>query len=147
MKTVRLLAVVGLSILITACCGCRRNKSAIPLTDVEWRTVQLYGEGIAAADNYRMTLAGDGKISGIGDCNRFTGTFTQKPGSNQTSGTLSVGGDLVSTRRMCPDQARENQFLKMLREVDSWNIDGERLMLIRGGDVLAILEPYPVTAD
>jgi heat shock protein HslJ len=147
MKTMRVLSTVALAVIITACCACRGNKNAIPLTDVEWRLTQLGGENVTAGEKFRMTLASDGKISGVGDCNRYNGTFTRTAGSNRTSGGLKVGGNLVATRMMCPDQARETAFLKMLTDIESWSIDGERLMLLKGGDVLAIFEPYPVTAD
>ncbi len=38
------------------------------------------------------------------------------------------------------NQAREDAFLKMLLAIDSYSIDGERLMLIKSGDVLAIFD-------
>lgn len=146
MKTLRILAVVSLAVTITACCSCRRSGNTIPLVGTEWKLSQL-GNEVIDSENFRMTLGEDGRITGIGDCNRFTGPFTRRAGSNRVSGGLAVGDGLVSTRMMCPGQARETEFLKMLREIDSYSIDGQRLMLIRGGDVLAIFEPAPVTAD
>lgn len=82
-----------------------------------------------------MTFADDGKVSGIGACNRFTGTYT-------LVGTkLDVADDLVATRMMCLGENRENEFFAALRTADSYSIDGERLMLIQVGDVVAIFEP------
>jgi heat shock protein HslJ len=147
MKTINYLAVAVLAVLFSACCGaCRSDKNTIPLVGTEWKLAQLGTEGITG-EGYRMTLAEDGKISGTGDCNRFTGTFTRPGVPTRTGGSLAIGGDLVSTRMMCPNQARETAFLRTLREADSWSIDGDRLMLIKGGNVTAIFDPYPVTAD
>jgi heat shock protein HslJ len=142
-----ILTVAALAIIVTACCPCRRQTNTIPLTDVEWRATQLGGENIVAGEKFRMTLGADGKITGIGDCNRFSGTFTRGAGSTAVSGVLTVDGNLVSTRMMCSDQARETAFLKMLGDIDSYSIDKDKLMLLKSGSVLAIFEPYPVTAD
>lgn len=137
---------VSLAVVITACCACRGNRNTIPLVGTEWKLAQLGNESITS-DNFRMKLGEDGKITGIGDCNRFNGAFTQKAGGTRTNGGLVVSENLISTRMMCPNQARETAFLKMLLETDSWSIDGQRLLLIRGGNVLAIFDPAPVTAD
>jgi heat shock protein HslJ len=137
---------MALAIFTTACCGCRKNKNLVPLTVTEWSLTQLNGESVTS-DNYRMTLSNDGTISGIGDCNRFSGSFTLSAGESNSNGKLTVGENLVSTRMMCLNQARETAFLKMLGEIDSWSIDGERLMLIRSGDVLAIFEIAPAPAQ
>ena len=146
MKILKLWAIAALAFTISACCACRSGKNTIPLTGTEWKLSQL-GNEVITSDNFRMTLGEDGKITGIGDCNRYNGAFTQRAGATRTSGGLAVRENLISTRMMCPNQARETAFLKMLREVDSWSIDGNRLMLIKGGNVLAIFDPAPVTAD
>jgi heat shock protein HslJ len=141
------MASVALAVIVTACCACRGGKNTIPLIDTQWQLSQLNGVAVNSVDGFRMTLGRDGKISGIGDCNRYNGTYTQKAGSSRTNGGLTVSQNLVSTRMMCPNQALETEFLKMLSQIDSWSIDGRRLMLIRSGDVLAIFDPAPVTAD
>lgn len=146
MRTFRFMAVVSFAIVATACCACRRSGNTIPLVGTEWKLSQLGGATVTS-DNFRMTLGEDGKITGIGDCNRFNGAFTQGAGGNRVSGGLSVSENLVSTRMMCPNQAQESAFLKMLHEIDSFSIDGNRLLLIKGGDVLAIFDPAPVTVD
>jgi heat shock protein HslJ len=140
------MVMVSLAFVITACCACRGNKNTIPLMGTEWKLAQLNGQAVTS-EGFRMTLAEDGKIAGVGDCNRYTGAFTQKAGTSRTNGGLSVSENLVSTRMMCPNQALETEFLKMLTQIDSWSIDGTRLMLIQRGNVLAIFDPAPVTAD
>lgn len=144
-NTFRILAAVSLAIVVAACCPCRRQTNVIPLTGAEWSLVQLNDEKVSSK-NFRMTLNDKGEITGIGDCNRFNGSFKSN-GSGKIRGDLSVGQNLISTRMMCPNQAMENNFMKMLLEIDSWNIDGEKLMLIKEGDVLAIFEPTIPAAD
>lgn len=142
MKTLRILAVVSLAVVVAACCPCRRQTNMIPLTGTLWSLVQLNGEKIDSK-NFNMTLSDGGKITGVGDCNRFNGNFQSSAPKGKTGGELSVGENLVSTRMMCPNQALEDSFLRMLRSVDSWSIDGSKLMLIEKGDVLAIFEADP----
>ena len=144
--TIKMMAIMALALFTTACCGCRKNKNTVPLTGTEWKLSQLNGEGVVS-ENYRMTLSAEGKITGVGDCNRFNGNFTRRAGSSRVNGEFSVADNLVSTRMMCLNQAREDAFLKMLREADSYSIDGERLMLIKSGDVLAIFDRAPVTTE
>ncbi len=135
MKTLKWFAAASLAFAVIACCPCRKNKSAlVPFTGTEWQLAQLYGE-IVDAENYTITFAADGSLSGKGDCNNFAGTFTQNVHQ------LKVADNLVSTRMMCPDQQREDRFLKMLTQTDAYSIDGMRLMLIRGGEVIAIFNP------
>ncbi len=132
MKTL-LIALLTLS--LTACCGCRKNRSTVPFRGTEWHLTQLNGTSVES-ENYRVTFADDGRVAGIGACNRFTGTFTTADMS------LDVTDDLVSTRMMCLGENRETEFLQMLRDVDAYTIDGDKLMLIRNGDVLGIMEVF-----
>lgn len=145
MKTMTILATVSLAVIITACCPCRRQTNAIPLTGTLWSLTQLNGERVDSK-NFNMTLGTDGSITGIGDCNRFSGTFSNNP-KGYTKGEITVNQNLVSTRMMCVNQPLEDGFMKMLVAVDSWHIDGDRLMLIKGGDVLAIFEIAPDTTE
>ncbi len=147
MRTLNLLAIAALAFIITACCPCRRSSSStIPVIGTEWKLAQLGNETVTS-DNFRMTLGEYGRVTGVGDCNRFNGTFRLSTGNNKSNGNLSFGQDMVSTRMMCPNQTRETEFLRMLSQVDSFSVDGDRLLLIRGGNVLAIFDPAPVTAD
>lgn len=136
MKAIKWIAVAALAVVFVACCPCRKSKSAlVPFTGTEWKLIQLYGETVAAENNYRLTFAADGTLSGVGDCNRVAGKFTQNVGK------LNIGENLATTRMFCPNQGREDKFFKMLTQIDSYSIDGTRMMLIRGGETLAIFEP------
>jgi heat shock protein HslJ len=135
MKNLKWIVVVAVVAMVTGCCNCRRQKSArIPLTGTEWKLTELYGTTVNS-DNYRVIFAADGSISGIGDCNRFAGSYTINVGK------LTVADNLVSTRMMCLNQTQEDKFLAMLRAADAYYIDGVRLVLIHSGEVIALLDP------
>ncbi len=134
------ITLVTLALALASCCGCRKNRSSIPLNGTQWHLIQLAGENIVS-DNYRMTLGADSRVSGVGDCNNFSGTFTREQKQ------LKIADNLVSTRKMCLNQAREDKFLKMLLAIDSYSIDGNRLVLIKNGDVQAIFEAVPAAVE
>ncbi len=136
MKIIKWFAAVSLAFAVIACCPCRKYKSAmIPFHGTEWQLAQLQGE-VVDAEGYKVIFAADGSLSGTGDCNGFAGNYTQ----NVHSIKIADNG-LVSTRMACPNQQREDKFFKMLTQIDSYSIDGLRLMLIRSGEVLAIFNP------
>ncbi len=147
MKTMKIALVVALAVSLVACCACRRNRSAVPLQGAQWAMIQMDGKAVESEKGYRITFGEDGRVSGVGDCNRFSGTFSLEGGDGRGSGALKVADDMVSTRMMCLNQAQEDRFLAVLREADSFSIDGEKLMLLRMGDVLAIFEVVPATPE
>jgi len=134
-------ALAAVALAFSACCACRRTASTLPLVGTQWQLAQLYGESLTdvPAGSYTLVLGADGRVSGRGDCNHFSGSVSGV-GTGRPSGVLKTGGDMISTRMMCLGAEREARYLKMLSEVDSYNIDGARLLLIRGGDVLAIFD-------
>lgn len=135
MKKLKWIFAVAVVFTAVACCPCRKSKSpSLPLTGIEWKMTQMYGTNIDS-DNYRITFGADGSAHGVGDCNRFTGSYTMKDGE------LKIGESLASTRMMCMNQAQEDKFLKMLGYADAYYVDGEKLMLIKNGEVISMFSP------
>ncbi|MDR2890408.1 MAG: META domain-containing protein [Alistipes sp.] len=136
--TAMALVMAALSVGFSSCCGCGKSRSAVALDGAEWHLIQLNGGGVES-DNYRVTFGADGRVAGVGECNRFSGTFTR------TGNVIEIADNLVSTRMMCLNGAeREAAFLAMLARVDGLSIDGDRLLLISDGDVRAIFEAMPL---
>jgi len=137
----RIIILTTIALAFSACCACRRTASTLPLVGTQWQLAQLYGESVTdiRTGSYTLVLGADGRVSGRGDCNHFSGSVSGV-GTGRPSGEFKTGGDMISTRMMCLGAEREARYLKMLAEVDSYNIDGSRLLLIRGGDVLAIFD-------
>jgi putative lipoprotein len=110
-----------------------------PLTDTQWRLVQLGGADIVIQPPTKpMTLAfsPDGaRIAGSAGCNSYIGTFTDDNGRL----TLNPGG---MTMMMCMGGAmqREQKFVSALRAADGFKVSGNTLFLTSKGKVLAKFE-------
>ena len=128
---------VAAALIMAGCCNCGKMTARTgSLTGDRWQVVQTSGRAFAAeGESYTLTFAADNKVSGRGDCNRLTGTYA----SDRDKGTLSFG-PLVSTRMMCPDQAREDAFVKALGTVDAYKMDGRMMMLFADGELIMMLE-------
>ncbi|UCH72633.1 MAG: META domain-containing protein [Rhodospirillales bacterium] len=98
-----------------------------------WRLRDLAGE--AAAAEAWMAFTADGKVTGLGGCNRFGGGYEAKAGQFRF-------GALAATMMACPDpKARtESSFFKAL-EATRAIVATERLLVLFDGDgtVLAAL--------
>lgn len=136
MKFTKIAAALLLSVLFVACCPCRKGKSVRtgePLIGTNWQLTQMYGQTVSVDNNYSLLL-NDDKVSGVGDCNRLMGGYTTTP-DRKLSFT-----QMASTRMFCPNQQQEDAFLKMLGGVDAYKIDGNMLMLLDNGELVAIFE-------
>lgn len=122
----RIILLLSVVLIASSCCNCgRKSNDVATLQNTNWELIEMNGQVISRAkdaNNYTMLLTDDNKINGVGDCNRYFGGF------EVNNNTMKVG-DLASTRMMCPNQAQENAFLKMLSTVHSYKIDGRILML------------------
>ena len=69
-----------------------------------------------------------GRIMGHSGCNSFNGNAEIGDSSLKT-------GMLMSTKAFCMG-VPENELFKYLKDVDSYKIDGDKLLLMKGDDVL-----------
>lgn len=138
MKTFTWVALLGAVVLLaSSCCSCRRgpSKQTKPLTETKWTLIQEDGKLVNANDNYYIIIGTEeGRFNGRGDCNSLMGSYTLP-----ADGKIDFQG-IASTRAFCPDQAGEDRFFKMLDAVDSYEIDGNMLMLYTNGELTAIME-------
>ena len=130
--------VVVTLLAVSACCPCRKQKSTpknqLPLLQTEWSLSHLHARGIVPEGNYWIVFESDSTFHGVGDCNRFFGSYSQ------TNGRLSIHENIGMTRMACPNGKQEGEFLKMLSEADSYRIDGSTLMLLKEGEVIGVME-------
>ncbi|MDE6828302.1 MAG: META domain-containing protein [Alistipes sp.] len=119
-------------------CHCRayQKKYRRPLAGTTWQLVQLYGRSVTAAPGaFTLVLSdGDGRISGRGACNRFSGAY-----ATDRSRALTVGS-LSSTRMACPGLEQEQRFFEALRTTTHYDMDGPLLLLLRNGELQAVLQ-------
>lgn len=80
--------------------------------------------------------AAERRATGFSGCNRYMGGF-ESEGSSQ-HGTPIRFGPMAGTLMACPEgEDTERRYLQALGEVDAYRMDGEKLTLLAGGDVVA----------
>lgn len=137
MKLKTILVVALTAILMGACCPCKKyqKKYGRPLQQTEWSMIQMDGRSFVAGDNYTIVFGDDGRLSGVGDCNRLMGSYVAETGS----GMMKIN-NIASTRAFCPNQAQETAFVTMLSSVDSYSLDGPKMMLFKDSELVAVFE-------
>lgn len=133
----KLAALAALVILAGACCPCRKHHKgdSKPFVGTEWQLVQLSGRAVPVeGDLFTVVFGEDGRLSGIGACNRLMGSY-----ETTEKGGLTVG-QMASTRMFCPGLDREQAFSDVLSEATHYEVDGEMLMLLTNGELRAVLQ-------
>jgi heat shock protein HslJ len=87
-------------------------------------------------DRSRLTLAfdADGRVSGRGGCNTFTGRYV-------LSGEALTIHEAVFTQKACVSalMAQEARFIGLLREVSGFDINGQGALVLLAGARRALL--------
>lgn len=116
---------------LVACGGHRDAK----LEGTTWKLASM--EGIPAqaidseADAFTLTFnATDKSVAGRTNCNRFFGKY-------ETDGRKLDFENMGMTRMACPDMQYEDAFVKMLDEVDRFDIRDGELKLYDDSKVVA----------
>lgn len=126
---------IFIALLAMGCCHCRQHaKLAKPLVGTEWQLVQIMGRDVQpAGDSFTLLFHADGTVTGAGDCNRLTATYT-----TTESRALHID-NLGSTRRLCPNFEAESEYYDMLEGVTHYEMDAENMLLLRNGTLVAIM--------
>ncbi len=143
-KSFSLLIVTLCALFATSCCPCRKasHKAHQPLLATTWVLEQIDGQNVAS-DNSSfkdacLILGNDGSFSGYGGCNSMGGKYVMTPSEARSqkdvAGKIEFG-DIFSTKRMCPNDQLEMNFFRTLDKVDSYVVDGEKLLLLSGGEL------------
>ena len=120
----------------------------LSLEDLEGKSWKLVGIGDEAVpEGTGVTLEfSEGKLSGLGGCNRYFATVTQ---DEEQGGRLSVGL-IGSTRKACarPLMQFEQKYFELLRQVSSFSLRGRQLFLVwKRGDESGVLRFVEAAAD
>ncbi len=112
-------------LLLSSCCGCRKGPRVV-VEGSSWTLNEIGGTVVDNPDreHYTLTLGGDLRYSGVGDCNRFSGTFQLKEG-----GAIRFS-PVVATRMGCPDGVREAAYFDLFDRTTHYEIDREFLILM-----------------
>jgi putative lipoprotein len=107
--------------------GAARAADPPPFADTRWALTEFAGETFGGAKaNTRVIFRANGKFSGFAFCNNM---FSSYDGGDGKLAIKPIG----VTMRACIDPAdndREQAFLKALRTVRAWRVEGDRLALL-----------------
>lgn len=107
------------------------------IADRVWEPRLIAGTAVAQGEGLYLFVSFDGKVEGVGGCNRFSGT------AEMDAGVLELG-PLAATEMACLDPARmerEAAFLQALSEVRFFVVAPGGLWLTReDGSVAVCLE-------
>lgn len=133
----RMIAAAALLAAMTACGG--SQEKSLPLEGTTWKLAKMDvipAKNIdAEADFFTLEFnAADTMVTGRTNCNRFFGKYELK-------GQQLEFENLGMTRMACPEMQYEDAFVKMLDEVDRYEIDGSKLKFYDDKKVLAEFRP------
>ncbi|MBD8487945.1 META domain-containing protein [Echinicola sp. CAU 1574] len=105
------------------------------LTGNNWVLSSLMGGGLDMFSGALPSLSfmDDGKLSGFGGCNSFSGDF-------ELSGTNLNLDPGAMTKKACPGGG-EDKFMSALKNVSNFKVDKDKLTLLDGASELMTLIP------
>lgn len=105
------------------------------LAGTQWRLVEFQSmddkQGITRPGEgtlYTMRLHGDGTVAMQLNCNRATGSWTARPGSDAKSGNFEFGL-LAATTALCPPPSMDEGIVAQSRYVRGYLLKDDRLYL------------------
>ena len=118
--------------MMAACGSAGQDKK---LEGTTWKLAKMEAIPAAAvgkeADFFTLEFnAADTMVAGRTNCNRFFGKYEKQDGKLEF-------GNLGMTRMACPDMQYEDAFVRMLDEVDRYEIVGSELKLYDDKTLLA----------
>jgi heat shock protein HslJ len=122
---VAVLAIPALLLVGCAPSGTTGTPSPGAVTGTVWRLIELDGNPAVQGADATLELSKEGKASGRGSCNRFSGTVA-------ISGDRIEFGPLASTKMACVDAAataQETKYLDALQKAERFELDGSTLLI------------------
>jgi heat shock protein HslJ len=125
-------------IMLLGCNSAKTEKQVKSITDTAWELYSVHSVAADAAD-YNSGLPDalftkDGKVSGNGGCNRFSGSYTLN-----AKGEIAIG-QLMSTKMFCPGNG-ESDFIKAFTKANIAIIEKGKLVLLDGTTEMAVFVP------
>jgi heat shock protein HslJ len=109
-----------------------------PLTSRDWIALSLSGKPVVKPGSVTMSF-GEGRVSGRGGCNRYSGT------ADYANGTIKVG-PLISTKMACMEDEimqQESAYLTALQAATRYTIGGDGKLTIATGAGAIVYDPVP----
>ena len=95
------------------------------LLGTRWKLVELMGKPVQESEWKQagfLLLQANGGFSASAGCNSLMGSYTLKEPFG-----ISFLPNMASTLMACPNQEKEDQFKKMLMEVNAYQLAGQQL--------------------
>lgn len=121
------------------------NKQSVELSGTSWQVMNINNGKQAVTsliNDSKLTahFGADGKLNGFAGCNDYTASY-------EVTGKSVKIGSIASTRKMCANpieiMAQEDQFLKALATVATYQVDGKKLELRTADNALAVMLVSP----
>lgn len=106
------------------------TKVTASIVETYWKLVELRGQPVPGLERepHLILKAEDGRVTGFGGCNTFSGDYTLDEARSRIS-----FGQLISTQKACSSGMDvERKFGEVLGQVDNYSVSGDRLTLNRG---------------
>ncbi len=131
-----LIMLVAAAVTVGCCSQCRaRVKNAKDLEGTVWHLVKMGGESYTLpADSFNIIL-NENALGGRGACNSLLGQYA-------TGEKLALRfSHLGSTKMLCPENENlEMKLIQLLSQTTHYDIDYDMLMLMRGGEIIAVFK-------
>ncbi len=110
--------------IVSICFGVAACAKDFSLAGTSWQLVSLGPNGALEGAQPTLAFESDGRVSGSGSCNRFSGSVTE-------SGKVLQFGPLATTKMACDDaiNAQESTFFKALEQADSFEAGPDQLSI------------------
>ena len=121
-KVVYLALVVSLMVSMLAAC---RSGDEVNLDGTKWALTSLNGSSPIGEANFTLVFS-EGRVSGKSGCNSYFSDYTQDGESLSIS---MLGSTLMACIEPAGLMDQETEFQSVLKDVDSFSIEGDQLRL------------------
>lgn len=135
MRTLTFTLMLGLLLSASKCNDKTAMADLSTMADTQWVLQTLKGKAVEVPDGvtapWMQVDVPQGKLSGFGGCNDMFGSVKAEASEMRING-------LGSTKKMCEaTSAQENAFFDVLRNANSYKLDGKKLELLQDGKAMA----------
>ena len=115
------------------------STAAPVLEDIEWRAVSIHGNPVTPEAGVTLKFDREGKLSGKGGCNRYSGSYTIKESS------LSIGEGIAATKMACMGEGGkiEDSYFAALQQVAGYRFGQDGALVLTDKDGKDILQFTP----
>lgn len=136
-KLIKILPLLLLPLLLSPGCTIKKKNLAsevYTIKDAYWSLISLEGQDVQRPQDTKTAFIrfqeNENDVHGFTGCNKFFGKYEEGDQSLRLT-------DLSTTRIACPDIEQENKLMDVLRNVDSYRITDNILILYNKGTAVA----------